>query len=140
MCISFQPTDAGRTKLDKALSKLTQAELMSDIKFTLVRMKEPINLNEFVNDDLKCRSDAPVEAKLWVLIKKQEYLNNMLTESVVKNNKQLEMLQKNLADTKSGRKEMEQNIENYKYVVKCLQEKQATLEEQIEILTAIESR
>ncbi|XP_063365248.1 uncharacterized protein LOC134653815 [Cydia amplana] len=133
-------TNTSSSKLDKALSRMTQSELMSDIKLTLVRMKEPINLSVFVYDDIKCLPDAPMEAKLWVLIKKQEYLNNMLTEAVVKSNKNLENLQKNMTDTKSGRKEMEQNIENYKYVIKCLQEKQATLEEQVEILTAVEAR
>ncbi|XP_047992337.1 uncharacterized protein LOC125231039 [Leguminivora glycinivorella] len=133
-------TNSSSSKLDKALSRMTQAELMSDVKLTLLRMKEPINLSEFVYDDMKCKPDAPMEAKLWVLIKKQEYLNNLLTEAVVKNNRNLEVLQKNMTDNKSGRKEMEQNTENYKYIIKCLQEKQATLEEQVEILTAVESR
>lgn len=105
-----------------------------------MRLKEPSNLDVFVNDDLKCKPDAPMEAKLWLMVKKQDNLNTRLMELIVQTKKHVEILQNNMEESRSVRREQEQAIESQKYIVKCLQEKQATLEEQIEILTAVESR
>lgn len=127
-------------KMDRLLSKLTQSQLMADIKNTTSKLREPLNLNEFVTHDLQCQSDAPMEAKLWVLIKKQANLNNRLMELVVKNKKNAETTNKSLEELKASKKELEKSVDTHKYIVKCLQEKQATLEEQIEILSAVESR
>ncbi|XP_013148341.1 PREDICTED: THAP domain-containing protein 1 B-like [Papilio polytes] len=131
---------SSRTNVDRVLNKLTQAELMSNIKNTLSKMKEPSNLETYLNDDYKCKPDTPTEAQLWILIKKQDHLNTRLMELVVQNKKHVEFLQKNLEEAKSSKKETEQSIETQKYIVKCLQEKLATLEEQIDILTTVESR
>ncbi|CAG4956677.1 unnamed protein product [Parnassius apollo] len=129
-----------KTKVDRLLNKLTQAELTADIKSSLSKMKEPANLENYINDDFKCRSDTPVEAQLWILVKKQDHLNTRILEQVAQNKKHVEVLQKNMEETKASKKEIEQSVETYKYIVKCLQEKLATLEEQIEILTTVESR
>ncbi|CAH2043825.1 unnamed protein product, partial [Iphiclides podalirius] len=129
-----------RTKVDRLLNKLTQAELMSDIKSSLSKLKEPTNLENYMNDDYKCKPDTPTEAQLWILVKKQDHLNTRLMELVVQNKQYVEVLQKKLENVKASQKEMQQNVENYNYISKCLQEKLATLEEQIEILTAVESR
>ncbi|CAK1587043.1 unnamed protein product [Parnassius mnemosyne] len=129
-----------RTKVDRLLNKLTQAELMADIKSSLSKMKEPANLDNYMNDDFKCRSDTPAEAQLWILVKKQDHLNTRLVEQVAQNKKHVDVLQKNMEEDRASKKEMEQSVETYKYIVKCLQEKLATLEEQIEILTTVEAR
>lgn len=97
-------------------------------------------MDVFVNDDLKCKPDAPMEAKLWLMVKKQDNLITRLMELVVQTKKHVEILQNNMEESRSVKKEQEQTIESQKYIVKCLQEKHATLEEQIEILTAVESR
>lgn len=104
------------------------------------RLREPSNLDAFVGDDLKCFPDAPIEARLWLMLKKQDYLNSRLMEQMSQNKKQMETLQKNLEEARLAKKDMEHNVDSLKYIVKCLQEKHATLEEQIEILTAVESR
>lgn len=122
------------------MSKLTQSELIADIKNSMKKVKEPVNFENFVTDDLKCRLDASIETQLWLLIKKQDNLNNRLLEHVVQNKKHIEVLQKNIDEKKTSKKDVDQNVETYKYIIKCLQEKLATLEEQIEILTAVESR
>ncbi|CAG9112018.1 hypothetical protein JYU34_001626 [Plutella xylostella] len=129
-----------KTKMDRHLSKMTQAQLVADIKNTTVRLREPLNLSEFLTNDLQTRSDAPLEAKLWLLIKKQDHLNNRLMETIVKNKANAELAENSVEEVSKSKKDLEKNIETYKYIVKCLQEKQATLEEQIEILTAVESR
>lgn len=138
-CI-FQVEIPSRTKVDRLLNKLSQAELQSDIKTSLLRLKEPSNLDVFVNDELKCKPDAPMEAKLWLMVKKQDNLNTRLIDLVIQTKKHVEILQNNMEESRTVRKEQEQNVESLKYIVKCLQEKHATLEEQIEILTAVESR
>lgn len=138
-CI-FQVEVPSRTKVDRLLNKLSQAELQSDIKTSLLRLKEPSNLDVFVNDELKCKPDAPMEAKLWLMVKKQDNLNTRLIDLVIQTKKHVEILQNNMEESRTVRKEQEQNVESLKYIVKCLQEKHATLEEQIEILTAVESR
>lgn len=119
---------------------MTQADLTADIKLNLAHLKEPMHLDSFVTDDLKCKSDAPNAANLWLMIKKQEHLNTRLMDLVVQTKKHVEILQKSMEESRLVKKEQEQNIESLKYIVKCLQEKQTTLEEQIEILTAVESR
>lgn len=129
-----------KSKIDRQLNRFTQAELISDIKNSIRRAKEPAHLESMITEDMKCKVDATTEAQLWLIIKKQEHLNSRLLENVVQNKKHVEVLQKNVEQTKSSRQDMDQNIETYKYIVKCLQEKLATLEEQIEILTAVESR
>ncbi|XP_046969471.1 uncharacterized protein LOC124536870 [Vanessa cardui] len=131
---------ATKNKIDRIMSKLTQSELIADIKNNLKRVKEPANFDNLITDDLRCRPDASIEAQLWLLIKKQDHLNNRLLEHIVQNKKHIEVLQKNMDDSKSSKKDVDQSMETYKYIVKCLQEKLATLEEQIEILTAVESR
>lgn len=132
--------DYPKSKVDRQLNKLTQAELTADIKNSISRLKEPSNLYEYVTDDLKCKSDAPIDAHLWLMIKKQDHLNNRLMDLVVQTKKHVEILQKNMDEATNAKQKNEQTIESLKYVVKCLQEKHATLEEQIEILTAVESR
>lgn len=129
-----------RTKVDRLLSRMNQAQLSSDIKNTFNKIKVPSNLDIFITDDLKCKPDSPIEAHLWLLIKKQDYLNGMLTSQLARNKKQVETLHKNLDEIRTHKKDTEQNIDTLKYIVKCLQEKHATLEEQIEILSAVESR
>ncbi|KOB69481.1 NIK-and IKBKB-binding protein [Operophtera brumata] len=129
-----------RSKVDRLLNKLSQAELQSDIKTSLLRLKEPSNLDVFVNDDLKCKPDAPMEAKLWLMVKKQDNLNIRLMDLLIQTKKHVEILQNNTEESRTVQKEQEQHVESLKYIVKCLQEKHATLEEQIEILTAVESR
>ncbi|XP_068618020.1 uncharacterized protein [Battus philenor] len=138
--VKVEAPSPARTKVDRLLNKLTQAELMSDIKSSFTKLKEPANLENYMNDDYKCKPDTPTEAQLWILVKKQDHLNTRLMELVVQNKKHVEVLQKNVEEARSSRKDMEQSVETYKYVVKCLQEKLATLEEQIEILTTVESR
>lgn len=103
-------------------------------------MKEPANLDLYITDDLQCRPEATTEAQLWLIIKKQQHLNNRLMNLVVQTKKHVEILENKTEESTSVKKEHEQNIESLKYIVKCLQEKQATLEEQIEILTTVESR
>lgn len=122
------------------LNALTQAEITEDIKSTMRMIKVPDNFSDCVSDNLQCIPDTPVEAQLMLLIKKQDHLITRLKQVVMQNKKHVEVLQKNLEDSRTSKKEMEQSIESYKYIVKCLQEKHATLEEQIEILTAVESR
>ncbi|XP_039756376.1 uncharacterized protein LOC120631045 isoform X2 [Pararge aegeria] len=129
-----------KDKVDIGLNKLTQAELVNDIKNNLLRLKEPSNFDKMVSDDLKCRSDAPVEVQQWLLIKKQNHLNTRLVELLGQNKRHVEILQKNMEDSRTSKKTLSQNIDTYKYIVKCLQEKLVNLEEQIEILTAVESR
>lgn len=140
-CFSnFQGDIPARTKVERLLNKMSQAELQTDIKNSLLRLKEPSNLDVFVNDDLKCKPDAPMEAKLWLMVKKQDNLNTRLIELVVQTKKHVEILQNNMEESRAVRKEQEHTVESQKYIIKCLQEKHATLEEQIEILTAVESR
>lgn len=129
-----------RDKIDRLLNTLTQAEITEDIKNTMRMIKVPDNFSDCVADNLQCIPETPVEAQLMLLIKKQDHLITRLKQVVVQNKKHVEVLQKNLEDSRTSKKEMEQGIESYKYIVKCLQEKHATLEEQIEILTAVESR
>ncbi|CAG9564652.1 unnamed protein product [Danaus chrysippus] len=131
---------SSKFKVDKLLTKVSQSELMNDIRNSINKIKEPANFDNMVTEDLQCKADASKEAQLWLIIKKQENLNSRLLEAVEQNKKHSEVLQKNMDDTRSSKKSMDQNIETYKYIVKCLQEKLATLEEQIEILTAVESR
>lgn len=137
---NFQLQDYSKSKVDRLINKLTQAELTADIKNSMMRLKEPSNLEDFISDDLRCRPDAPNEVQLWLMIKKQEHLNNRLMDLVVQTKKHVEILQTNMDEANNNKRESEQTIESLKYVVKCLQEKHATLEEQIEILTAVESR
>ncbi|XP_059052610.1 THAP domain-containing protein 1-like [Achroia grisella] len=129
-----------KTKVDRLLNRVGQAEISADIKNTLTKMRVPTNLDMFVADDLKCKPDSPMEAHLWLLIKKQDYLNKILATQLIQNKKQVEILHKNLDDIRNHKNDTEQNISTLKYIVKCLQEKHATLEEQIEILSAVESR
>lgn len=129
-----------RDKIDRMLNTLTQAEITEDIRNTMRLIKIPDNFSDCVGDNLHCVPDTPVEAQLMLLIKKQDHLITRLKQVVMQNKKHVEVLQKNLDDSRTSKKEMEQSIESYKYIVKCLQEKHATLEEQIEILTAVESR
>lgn len=103
-------------------------------------MKEPNDLDNYVTDDLRCRPDTPKEAQLWLMVKKQDHLNNRLMELVVQTKKHVDILQHNAEEAKTAKRDNEQAIESLKYIVKCLQEKHATLEEQIEILTSVESR
>lgn len=131
---------ADRSKIDRLLNKLTQTELTASIKASMSKLKEPVDLDSFVTDDLRCRPDAPKEAVLWLMVKKQDHLNNRLMELVVQTKKHVEFLSNNSEEAKNAKRENEQTIESLKYIVKCLQEKHATLEEQIEILTAVESR
>lgn len=97
-------------------------------------------MDNYVTDDLKCKPDTPEEIQLLLLAKKQDHLITRLMEQVSQHKKHVAVLQKNMEESRSYKKEMEQNVESLKYIVKCLQEKHATLEEQIEILTAVESR
>lgn len=129
-----------RSKVDRLLNKLTQAELTANIKASMSRLKEPADLDAFVTDDLRCRPDAPKEAALWLMVKKQDHLNNRLMELVVQTKKHVEILHNKSEESNNSKRDNEQTIESLKYIVKCLQEKHATLEEQIEILTAVESR
>nr|XP_013189821.1 unnamed protein product [Amyelois transitella] len=128
-----------KTKLDKILSKMTQAEIAADIKNCRSRLKEPI-IDNYITDTLKCKNETPLEVRLWLEIKKQEHLNSRLSEQIARHKRNAEILQNNLDQSAQSKKDMQQNIDNMKYIVKCLQEKHATLEEQIEILTDIESR
>ncbi|KAH9630267.1 hypothetical protein HF086_012452 [Spodoptera exigua] len=132
--------DPPRTRIDRLLNKLTQAELTANIRNSMSRLKEPADLDAFVSDDLKCSPDAPKEAVLWLMVKKQENLNNRLMDLVVQTKKHVEILQNNSEEANVAKRENEHTIESLRYVVKCLQEKHATLEEQIEILTSVESR
>lgn len=136
----FQSDQLFKSKVDRLLSKMSQAELTADVKSSLARLKEPSNLDVFVNDDLRCKLDAPMEAKLWLMVKKQDNLITRLMDLVVQTKKHVDILQNSVDETKTVRREQEHDVESLKYVVKCLQEKHATLEEQIEILTAVESR
>lgn len=129
-----------KSKIQRHLNRLTQSELISDIKNSIKRVKEPANFETMITEDLKCKVDATTEAQLWLIIKKQEHLNSKLLDNVIHNKKHVEILEKNVDQTKSSKQDLDQNMESYKYIVKCLQEKLATLEEQIEILTAVESR
>ncbi|CAB3234138.1 unnamed protein product [Arctia plantaginis] len=132
--------DHTKTRVDRLLNKLTQAELTADIKNSITKHKEPVNLDDFITDDLKCKPDAPNDAHLWLMVKKQEHLNNRLMDLVVQTKKHVEILQNNMEEAKNSKIENERTMESLKYIVKCLQEKHATLEEQIEILTAVETR
>ncbi|KAG6445131.1 hypothetical protein O3G_MSEX003726 [Manduca sexta] len=132
--------EPGKSKVERLLNRMPQSDLTNNIKQSLSKMKEPVNLDNFVTDELKCKADAPNEAQLWLMIKKQDHLNTRLMDLVVQTKKHVEILQKSMEESRMVRKEQEQNIESLKYIVKCLQEKHATLEEQIEILTSIESR
>lgn len=138
--LHFQSETPYKSKVDRQLIKMSQAELSNDVKISLARFKEPSNLDVFVNDDLKCKPDAPMEAKLWLMVKKQDNLISRLTDLMVQTKKHVDILQNSVTESKSVRKEQEQDVESLKYIVKCLQEKHATLEEQIEILTAVECR
>ncbi|XP_053610854.1 THAP domain-containing protein 1-like [Plodia interpunctella] len=133
------PLTKPKTKVDKILGKMTQTEIIADVKNCRSRLKEP-NVDNYVSDTLKCKNDTPLEVRLWLEIKKQEHLNARLTQQISQNKKHIDMLQKNLDRSTQSKREMQQNIDNMKYIVKCLQEKHATLEEQIEILTAVEAR
>ncbi|CAH0400930.1 unnamed protein product [Chilo suppressalis] len=127
-------------KTERLLNKQVQSDLMIDIKSSLNKLKEPTNLDTFVTDELKWKPDAPMEARLWLMVKKQDRLITMLMEDLAQNRKQVETMRKNMEASKLSKREMEQNFESMKYIVKSLQEKHATLEEQIEILTAVEAR
>lgn len=129
-----------KDRVDRALPKLSQAELVTDIKNSMVKLREPANFEKFVTDDLKCKSDAPLQVQQYLLIKKQNHLNTRLLELLAQNKKHVEILQKNMEESKSCKKTNCQSIESFKYIIKCLQEKLVNLEEQIEILTAVESR
>lgn len=135
-----QGVEPPRSKVDRLLTKLTQAELTANIKVSMSKMKEPSDLDSYVTDDLRCRPDTPKEIALWLMIKKQDHLNNRLMELVVQTKKHVEILSNNSEESLISKRDNEQTIESLKYIVKCLQEKHATLEEQIEILTAVESR
>lgn len=102
-------------------------------------LNEPYNLENCVTDNLKCKPDVSEKTMLWLIIKKQEHLNARLTEAINQNRRHAEMLQKTVDEQKNKRKDKDQTVETYKYIIKCLQEKLATYEEQIEILTAVES-
>ncbi|CAH1639195.1 unnamed protein product [Spodoptera littoralis] len=140
LAVAKSVKDPPRTRIDRLLHKLTQAELTANIKTSMSKLKEPADLDAFVSDDLKCTPDAPKEAVLWLMVKKQEHLNNRLMDLVVQTKKHVEILQNNSEEAKVAKRENEHTIESLRYVVKCLQEKHATLEEQIEILTSVESR
>lgn len=129
-----------KTRIDKLLSRQSQAELIMGVKGAMSQLEEPENVNAYVMDNLKCRSDAPQDVQMWLLAKKQDHLITKLIDQISQHKKHVEVLQKKMNETRSSKKEMEQNVESLKYIVKCLQEKHTTLEEQIEILTAVESR
>ncbi|XP_072945019.1 uncharacterized protein [Epargyreus clarus] len=134
-----KPSDASKPRLDRLLNKMTQSELSENIKEELQLLNEPFNLENGLNDNLKCKTDVSEKTKLWLIIKKQEHLNARLSEAIAQNRRHAEMLQKTVDEYKNKRKDKDQTAETYKYIVKCLQEKLATYEEQIEILTAVES-
>ncbi|KAL4711524.1 hypothetical protein ACJJTC_000540 [Scirpophaga incertulas] len=129
-----------KSKIVNWLKKKTQSDLITDVKKTLAKIKEPANLDKYFDDDFKLPSQAPKELNLWVLVKKQDFLISKLLEQQIQNRKHIELLKKRIEPSSLSKKEMEQNLETMKYIVKSLQEKQATLEEQIEILTSVESR
>ncbi|KAJ2945685.1 hypothetical protein O0L34_g524 [Tuta absoluta] len=133
-------SSTSRTKIDRMLSVMSQTELQNDIKNTRSQLKIPDHISSFVNEDLQCQPQASTETQLWLLIKKQEHLISKLNQGLIQNKKHVEVLQNNLQESRAEKKEMETSVEHYKYISKCLQEKHTTLEEQIEILTAIESR
>lgn len=127
-----------KNKIERLLSKKSQSDILQDIQSSMKRLREPTNLNNMVNEQIKFRGDVSNEAQLWLIIKKQEHLNKRYQGIVLQNMKQIELLQNSLQQYK--KRNPDTNSETHKYIVKCLQEKLSTLEEQIEILTAVESR
>ncbi|VVD01878.1 unnamed protein product [Leptidea sinapis] len=126
-------------KIEKGLSNMAPSELISDIRISLRKLKEPNNLDEMVTDNLQWKNESSQEGKLWLIIKKQEKLIATLSEQLAKS-KNSEALRNNSQENIMIDKN-DQTTEAHKiYTIKCLQEKLATLEEQIEILTAVESR
>ncbi|CAG4952287.1 unnamed protein product [Colias eurytheme] len=132
-------TYISRTKIERILSRMTQQEIATDIKNSIKKLREPTTLESMVNEELKFKGEVSTEAQLWLVIKKQEHLNTRLTELLAQSKKQVEALQSNIKQSKSNKKD-DPSMETHKYIVKCLQEKLATFEEQIEILTAVEAR
>ncbi|CAG9788772.1 unnamed protein product [Diatraea saccharalis] len=137
---SFQNDTTAKTRIEKLLCKQSQAQLIIDVKSNLNKLKEPTNLDSFITDDLKWKPEAPTEAQLWLMVKKQDRIISLLSEELTQNKKLIETLRKTVETSKLSKQETEQNLETMKYIVKSLQEKHATLEEQIEILTAVEAR
>ncbi|XP_038222809.1 uncharacterized protein LOC119840311 [Zerene cesonia] len=133
-------TYISRTKIERILSRMTQQEIMTDIKNSMNKLKEPMNLDNMVNEEMKFKGEVSTEAQLWLIVKKQEHLNTRLMELLAQNKKHVEALQSNIKQNKNNKKDVDQSMETHKYIVKCLQEKLATYEEQIEILTAVEAR
>ncbi|XP_028177169.1 THAP domain-containing protein 6-like [Ostrinia furnacalis] len=131
---------AAQSRIERLINKQSQSELTIGVKSAISELQEPDDVNAYVTDDLKCKADAPQEVELWLLAKKQDHLITRLMEQISQHKKHVEVLQKKMNESRSSKKEMESNVESLKYIVKCLQEKHATLEEQIEILTAVESR
>ncbi|XP_050682343.1 uncharacterized protein LOC126977529 [Leptidea sinapis] len=135
----FQKFVSTSKKIEKGLSNMAPSELISDIRISLRKLKEPNNLDEMVTDNLQWKNESSQEGKLWLIIKKQEKLIATLSEQLAKS-KNSEALRNNSQENIMIDKN-DQTTEAHKiYTIKCLQEKLATLEEQIEILTAVESR
>ncbi|GBP40009.1 hypothetical protein EVAR_19136_1 [Eumeta japonica] len=125
------------------MSNMPNSDIMDDIRRNLSELKQPTNLDEYIDDDakkLQCKSDAPMEVKLWFLIRKMHLLCNKSTITEARNKGNIETFQKSLDEVKSKCRDLERSTDTYKYIIKCLQEKQSTLEEQVEILTAVESK
>ncbi|XP_047032327.1 uncharacterized protein LOC124639136 [Helicoverpa zea] len=96
-----------RSRVDRLLNKLSQAELTANIKINMNKLKEPSDLDLYVTDDLRCRPEAPKEAALWLMIKKQENLNNRLMDLVVQTKKHVEILQNHSETAKTSKLENE---------------------------------
>ncbi|CAK1555669.1 unnamed protein product [Leptosia nina] len=127
-----------KNRIDRLLSKKSQSELILDIKNSISKMREPRNLDNMVTEDLKFRGEVSNEAQLWLIVKKQEHLSTRSQRLIDQQRKQIDLLQ-NAVENKTNKKEIDETDTN-KYIIKCLQEKLTTLEEQIEILTAVEAR
>ncbi|CAH4030004.1 unnamed protein product [Pieris brassicae] len=127
-----------KSRIERLLGKKSQTEILQDIQSSMKKLREPSNLDNIINDQVKFRGEVSNEAQLWLIVKKQEHLNKRLQAINLQNMKQIELLQNSVQQYK--KRSTDSNSETHKYIVKCLQEKLSTLEEQIEILTAIESR
>lgn len=121
--------------IDHYLSKMPEPQLVANIKQNLIRISVPTNVEHFITADLKYLQWAPNEVKMWLLIKQQNRLITRLTEIIAKDKKN----PFTKAHIKSRKYYINQRIEKYKYIIKCLQEKLAITEEQIEILTVVET-
>lgn len=128
------------SKLDLKITKLSQKQLQQDIKESIEGLEEPTDIQDYVTNDLEISVTAPMETQLWFIIKKQSHLIKKLTDSAEMYKGYATNARKELELTRASTKEHDKSLESQKYLVKSLQEKQATLEEQIEIITAVESR